>query len=392
MSSEKDAVEQKADKEIKASEPTRKKGLKKAILGLLVITGCAGGGYWWRSAQNYVTTDNAYVNGHIVTITNETAGRMQQILVNDTDSVRAGDLLVKMDAQLAESQYRASLESLAASVRAVKTMEAQRRQAAAKILSTKATLTNAKQTLDRRAALRRSGSVSLELLEKAQTDHRVAVNAHEEALAAWQALNAQLLNTTVENQPSVKRAAEEVRSAWLTLQKTQIRAPVAGRIVRLNSHAGEYLAAGTRLMQLIPLDRVWIDANFKESQLSDIRVGQPVDVIVDMYETRAHYSGVVAGFAAGTGASMAIIPAQNATGNWIKIVQRLPVRIELNPKDVQKHPLMVGLSAAVTVKLKESLEPVTTLHSSLAQTQAADRPLKKVDAVIESVIRENLSR
>lgn len=344
--------------------PGRKKALA-AVTAVVALAGVAYGTYWALVLNHYETTDNAYVQGNVVQVTPQIGGTVLAIQADDTDHVKAGQMLVRLDpadAKVAQEQAEAQL---AQTVREVRTLYANNRVSQAQVALRSADLTRAKaeqtrlqEDVDRRQPLVASGAVGREEFQHFQaqlTAAKSTVAAAESALQAareQQAASQSLTEgTTAEEHPSVQRAAARVRETALAVQRTDLVAPVDGYVARRNVQLGQRVQAGAPLMSVIALDQVWVEANFKESQLARLRLEQPVELTADVYGKKVVYHGVIEGLGAGTGAAFALLPAQNATGNWIKVVQRLPVRIELDPKELAEHPLRVGLSTEVEIDL-----------------------------------------
>ena len=339
-----------------SSETPTPPSLKARRLRWLGIAGGAfavlGGAYaaWWATNMRHVqSTDDAYVSGNVVQITPQVSGTVVAIGADDTQFVKAGQTLVKLDQEDAKVALDQAEAQLARTVREVRNLFATSAQLQAAVEVRQADLTTAEQDLERRERLGASGAVSKEELTHARDNLRAAQAG---LLAAQQQLlanKARVDGTTLADHPEVRNASATVRSAYLAYQRTQLPAPVSGFVARRNVQLGQRVSPGAALMAVVPLDQVWVDANFKESQLQDIRVGQPVVLTADLYGRSVEYHGKVAGFGAGTGAAFALLPAQNATGNWIKVVQRVPVRVALDSGDLARHPLQIGLSMQADV-------------------------------------------
>ncbi|HAV3939596.1 TPA: efflux RND transporter periplasmic adaptor subunit [Acinetobacter baumannii] len=300
---------------------------------------------WALFLNHSVSTDNAYVGAETAQITSMVSGQVAQVLVKDTQTVHRGDVLVRIDdrdAKIALAQAEAELakakrqyKQTAANSSSLNSQVVVRadeiNSAKAQVAQAQADYDKAALELNRRAQLAASGAVSKEELTKAQS-------AVETAKAGLELAKAGL-------------AQAHVEQAQLDLERTVIRAPVDGVITRRNIQVGQRVAPGTSMMMIVPLNDLYVDANFKESQLKKVRPGQPVTLTSDLYGDDVEYHGKVVGFSGGTGSAFALIPAQNATGNWIKVVQRLPVRIALDPKELAEHPLRVGLSMEAKVDL-----------------------------------------
>ena len=319
-----------------------------AVLGLGLVYGL----YWAQVLRYHQSTDDAYVGGNVVQITPQISGTVVAIGADDTQFVKAGQTLVRLDPADAKVALDQAEAQLGRTVRDVRNMYATSSQLAADMQVRQTELTKAQSDLERRQRLGASGAVSGEELQHARDTVKAAQAALVAAEQQLAANRARVDGTTLKDHPQVRDAAAAVRSAYLTLSRTELPAPVSGLIARRNVQLGQRVSPGTPLMAVVPLDQVWVDANFKEPQLARMRVGQPVRLTADLYSTRVVFHGTVAGFGAGTGAAFALLPAQNATGNWIKIVQRVPVRIALDPREVAAHPLQIGLSMKADVEVR----------------------------------------
>ena len=331
----------------------RRRLLMGAIAGVVAAAGAAYGIYWARVARYVEYTDNAYVNGNVVQITPQVAGTVVAIGADDTDFVRAGQVLVRLDKADAEVALQRAESRLAKTVRDVRNLFASTAQQEAMVEVRRSELAKANEDLARRERLAGSGAISKEEVQHA----RDALAAAQAALAASQqqfaATRALIDRTTVDGHPDVQKAAAEVKDAYLAYARTALPAPVSGFVAKRNVQLGQRVSAGTPLMAVVPLEEVWVDANFKEAQLANIRIGQPVKLTADIYGSAIEYQGHVVGLGAGTGSAFSLLPAQNATGNWIKIVQRVPVRVALEAAELAAHPLQVGLSMQVRVDTHE---------------------------------------
>jgi membrane fusion protein, multidrug efflux system len=320
--------------------------------GVVLAAGVAYGAYWAQVLRYHQSTDDAYVGGNVVQITPQISGTVVAIGADDTQFVKAGQTLVRLDQADARVALDQAEAQLARTVRDVRNLFATTSQLGANVEARQTELNAAQSDLARRQRLGVSGAVSAEELQHAAD----AVKAAQAGLLAAQqqlaANRARIDNTTLEDHPQVRDAAAAVRNAYLTLARTELPAPVSGFIARRNVQLGQRVSPGAPLMAVVPLDQVWVDANFKEPQLSRMRIGQPVRLTADLYGNRIVYHGTVAGFGAGTGAAFSLLPAQNATGNWIKIVQRVPVRVALDPRELAAHPLQIGLSMKAEVDVR----------------------------------------
>ncbi len=368
----------------------RRRGLM--ALGLVAVLGAvAYGCYWFSFARHYQSTDDAYVNGDLVQITSEVPGNVMVLSADDTQGVQRGQTLLELDpadAQVAMSNAEARL---ARAVREVRTLFATAEQLRARITDREIELKRAQDDYRRRSNLLQDGAVSSEELSHTQ-DNIAQIRAN--LIEARQQLNAttvQIDGTTVETHPQVLAAESAVRDAALALRRTHIFAPVAGVVARRSVQVGQRVAPGTPLMAVVPLDDVWVDANFKEVQLEDMRVGQRVEVRADVYGRSVKYHGKLVGLAAGSGSAFALLPAQNASGNWIKIVQRVPVRIALVPQELKSHPLRVGLSTTVTVDVGDTSGALVAskVRSTPIPVQSSLGNDSEVDARIARILAAN---
>jgi membrane fusion protein (multidrug efflux system) len=360
-----------------ANPGARRKTLFALLGGVVAVSAVAYGSYWYLVASHHVSTDNAYVAAEMAQLTPEVGGTVRQVNVVDTQAVKRGDVLVELDntdarlaltqaeAELARAErrvqgYLASDEGLSAQVQA---RAAEQVRSQAQLVSAQAELERARLDYNRRQALAKNGSVSGEEVSNARSALNVAEAAHQAAEAAARQSAANLRaaegslkanqtltrNTSVETNPEVALARAKRDQARVDLARTVIRAPVDGVVAKRQVQLGQRVQAGSQLLSVVPLQAVHVDANFKEGQLRTVRIGQPVTLKADLYGSEVTYHGKVAGLAGGSGAAFATIPAQNATGNWIKVVQRVPVRIALDPAELRQHPLQVGLSMTATI-------------------------------------------
>ena len=391
-----------------AGNPNRKKALS-AVAGLVVVAGIAYAAYYALVLNHYESTDNAYVQGNVVQLTPQISGTVLAIKADDTDFVKAGQLLVKLDpadAQVALDQAEAQL---AQTVREVRTLYANNSTLKAQIALREADLARAQSEaaraqddVSRRSPLLASGAVGKEEFNHASSQLSAAKSAVVAAQSAVEAAREQLLsnqtltdNTSVEQHPNVLRAAARVREAALAVKRADLLAPVDGYVAKRSVQLGQRVQAGSPLMSVITLNQVWVDANFKESQLRNLRIGQPVSLTADMYGKKVEYHGKVEGLGAGTGSAFALLPAQNATGNWIKVVQRLAVRVALDPKEVAEHPLRVGLSMDAQVDVSDTSGKALAdapRASSTVVGEVVDPSANAADEQVRKIIAANLGR
>jgi membrane fusion protein (multidrug efflux system) len=329
--------------------PTTRKRWLSIVIGAFAVIGLAYGAYWALALRYFQSTDDAYVSGNVVQITPQISGTVVAIGADDTQFVQAGTPLVQLDQADAKVALDQAEAQLAKTVREVRSLFATSAQLQATVTIRQSDLDRASEDLARRERLATSGAISGEERQHARDAFDSAKAALLAAREQLEANRARVDRTTVENHPDVQNASARVRDAYLTYARTALPAPVSGFVAKRAVQLGQRVSPGTPLMAIVPLDQVWVDANFKEPQLAAMRVGQPVALVADLYGGKVKYHGAVSGFGAGTGSAFALLPAQNATGNWIKIVQRVPVRIALDPSELAEHPLQIGLSMQVEV-------------------------------------------
>lgn len=354
------------------ADAVRKKKRNKALLGVAAAVTLIGGGWYMFHDGGHVSTDNAYVSADSAQVTPLVSAAVAEVPVVNTQVVRKGQILLRLDdsdARLAlakaEAEYlkarrqfsqtAANSGSLAAQINA---RDADIGQAQAQLASARASFDKARIDLNRRSELASSGAVSGEELTNAKNAYSTAqanlalaragiaqaAATKGAARESWAANEALIAGSTVDTSPEVAAAKAKVEQARLDLQRTIIRAPIDGVVTNRQVQVGQRISAGSPVMTIVPVNSVYVDANFKEGQLKRVMPGQEVELVSDLYGDDVVYHGKVAGFSGGTGSAFALIPAQNATGNWIKVVQRLPVRITLDPRELAHHPLRVGLS------------------------------------------------
>ena len=387
-----------------AGNPRRRKALT-ALASVVVVAGLGWAAYEYLVASHYESTDNAYVQGNVIQITPQIGGTVVALMADDTDFVKAGQPLVQLDPADARVALDQAEAALAQAVRQARTQYANNGALGAQIALRNAEVSKANSDiaraaddLARRQSLAGNGAVSREELNHAQTQLANAKSALAAAQAGVIAAREQLTSnqaltdgTAIDQHPGVLVAAAKVREAFLASSRTALKAPVDGYVAKRTVQLGQRVAAGTPLMSVIPLNQVWVDANFKEVQLRNIRIGQPVTLVADLYGKKVDYHGTVAGLGVGTGAAFSLLPAQNATGNWIKVVQRVPVRIALDAKQLGEHPLRVGLSMEAEVDvsnkdgkaLADAPRDAAQAHTQAfaAQDDAANDEIRRVIAV-----------
>jgi len=366
--------------------------LLQGFAGLLVLVALAALLYTVLYGRFRESTDNAYVVGNLVQLTPQVSGTVVAIHADDTDRVQAGQTLIELDRADAEVALAQAEAQLAKTVRDVRGLYAATDALKEQLAVRSSDLSRARDDLKRRESLAESGAVSGEELEHARIALTAASAAEASARQQWESNRAQTEGTELASHPLVQAAAGKVREAYLAYARCVIAAPVGGYVARRTVQVGERVQTGTALLTIVPLEGVWVEANLKENQLGNLRIGQPAKVVADVYGSSVEYKGRVEGLAAGTGTVFSLLPAQNATGNWIKVVQRLPVRIVLDADQVRAHPLRVGLSMRVDIDTSDrsGAQLAAAAPAATRFTSAGDeRAVGEADARIATIIRAN---
>ncbi|MFM0308229.1 HlyD family efflux transporter periplasmic adaptor subunit [Paraburkholderia sp. RL17-383-BIF-A] len=373
-------------------EKPRKRKLMLALLAAAVIVSGAGyGAYYFTVARFYQSTDDAYVSGNLVQLTPQVSGTVVAVNADDTQVVKQGDPVVTLDAADAKIALSNAEATLGQTVRQVSGLYVNNDFYAANIAQREADLVRANDDLKRRQAIAGTGAVSGEDIAHARDAVSSAQAALDAARQQAEANHALTDRTTIEQHPNVQAAASKVRDAYLNYARNTLPAPVTGYVARRSVQVGQRVAPGTPLMAIVPLNGVWVDANFKEGQLTHMRIGQPVTLTADVYGSSVEYHGRIEGFSAGTGAAFAVLPAQNATGNWIKVVQRLPVRVLLDQRELDAHPLRIGLSMQVDVDTHdESGTQLAAATNTTYRTDVFAQYGAAADAEIAQIIAQNM--
>ncbi|MDY0106139.1 MAG: HlyD family secretion protein [Giesbergeria sp.] len=377
----------------------KRRNARLAMLGGVVVLAAVGStAYWKLHASHFVSTDNAYAAAEVAQITPAVGGTVLEVKVSDTDAVKRGDVLLVIDptdARLAVTQATAELDRATRRVKSlmandanlsaqISAREADAQRASAQLAAAQADFERAQVDLQRRQALVASGSVSGDELTRAKNGFDAAtaqlaaakaaaaqVTANQRSAVAAKEANAALIShSTVDTHPEVAAARARLDQAQVDLERTVLRAPLDGVVAKRMVQLGQRVQPGMPLMAVVPVHEIYIDANFKEVQLEKVRVGQSVTLHADIYGKGVTYQGVVEGFSGGSGAAFAAIPAQNATGNWIKVVQRLPVRVKLDPAQLQAHPLKVGLSMHAEIDTRTGGQPAAAAAAEVQRTAA----------------------
>lgn len=369
----------------------RKKGLSIFILLLLLIA-IGSAAYWFFFIKGFEETEDAYVSGNQVMVSAQVAGNISKINVDNMDPVQAGDVLLELDDTNAKLSFEQAKSNLANAVRQVSQLNYTVKQLKSAVRANEITLAQAQGNLNRRVQLVKDGAIDKESFQHAKEAVELAkanLTTSQNQLGANQAL---LLDGPLSEQPQIQSAVSNLKQAWLNLERTKIRSPIKGYVARRNAQVGQAVSVGGALMAVVTTDQMWLDANFKETQLTHMRIGQPAEIHFDLYGKDKTFNGKVVGIEMGTGSAFSLLPTQNATGNWIKVVQRVPVRIQLDPQQLAENPLRIGLSATVKVNVSDSQgetlrnqAPSTTLYS----TNVLQYDESAVNNLIESIIRDN---
>ena len=383
------------DSGMAAKDPAKRRRALLIVAAAFTLAGLAWFALWFFVFSTRVKTDNAYVGGNQVAISAQVPGTVVAILADDTQRVEAGQVLVRLDPTDAKVRLEQARSALAQAVRGVRQQTSSASSADAQVDAARLALQKADADLKRHLPLLAAHAESPEIVQHLRDGVAQARAALAGAQAQAAAAHAAIEGTDVARNPGVMQARANFSAAWIAAQRNAIYAPVSGYVAQRSVQLGNSVQPGQQLMTVVPLHDLWVEANFKESQLRHIRIGQPATVVSDLYGDDAVFHGKVIGLGAGTGSVFSLLPAQNATGNWIKVVQRVPVRISLDNAELDKHPLRVGLSSEVTIDItddKGSVLAATPAQQPVAQTDVYTQMAAKADAEAEQVIRANLPR
>lgn len=363
------------------------------VLGVFALLGLLAFFYWFFLARFTLSTNDAYVEGNRIEIFPQIAGTVTAIHVQETDYVQAGDVLIELDPTDATLAFESSLSKLGNAVRQVVQKFDQVYQYRALVEVRQSEVIKAKNHYENRAPLVSIGAVTKEDFQNAVSDLTSAKASLGQALEDLKGAEAQIYNTSVKTHPIVLEAIDQVRSCWVNLKRTVIRAPQEGYVALKNAQVGESALISRPLLSLVPLNEIWVNANFREVKLSKVELGQKVELKSDVYKNKVKFSGLVVGISPSTGSFLSVLPPQNAAGNWIKIVQRVPVRIQLDPQQLKEHPLRVGLSMNAKMDLRDEVHPLPQVTASvrpLYQTSVYQDQIQGVEPIIDQVIMENI--
>lgn len=375
-----------------AKNPARRRRTLLIALAIFIVAGVIWMLLWLFVFSTREKTDDAYVGGNQVAISAQVPGTVIAIMADDTEPVKAGQVLVRLDPTDAQVRLKQASTALAQAVRQVRQQTDTARGSAAQVRVAELKLGKARADLQRRLPLLAAQAESPEVIEHLRDDVAQDKASLSAARAQASAARSAVQGTKIADNPAVGQARAHFRAVWVAAQRNAIYAPVDGYIAQRSVQLGNSVQPGQQLMTVVPLHHLWVDANFKESQLQHIRIGQPATIESDVYGGDADFHGKVIGLGAGTGSAFSLLPAQNATGNWIKVVQRVPVRISLDDNELDTHPLRVGLSATVTVNITDDSGAVLAAKGTqpVAQTRVYDQMAAKADAAAAKIIEANL--
>jgi membrane fusion protein (multidrug efflux system) len=385
-----------ANPAVQPPQNNKRRGFLLRALGAVVVLAAIAWALWYfLDGRWYEGTDDAYVGGNVVQLTPQIPGTVVSIGADDGDLVKQGDVLVKLDKSNADVALAEARANLAATVRKVRGLYSSVSGQQAIVAARQTAVAKAKADYDRRVGLAKSGAISAEELSHARDELTAAQSALVTAEQQYQTSKVLVDDTVVASHPDVQAAAAKFRAAYLDDERTTLVAPVTGYVAMRSVQLGQRVAPGAPLMAVVPLHQVWIDANFKETQLTHMRIGQPVTIESDVYGSAVKYQGKVQSLGIGTGSAFSLLPAQNATGNWIKIVQRIPVRVVFtDPAQLDRHPLRIGMSLAVEVNLHDQSGPMLAQQPPTQpafSTDVYERQSAKADALIAQIIHANMA-
>ncbi|TEW54700.1 HlyD family efflux transporter periplasmic adaptor subunit [Psychromonas sp. RZ22] len=377
--------------------PVATKSKRKVSFFILFVVLIAIVGAWVTYYELYAKysqeTGDAYVNGNLVVISPQIPGTVSKVVPDEGDYVKKGQVLVSLDSNDTKIALQGAEAKLANSVREVRSLYATADNAKARVKTNKVEYTQAVNDYKRRENLVKSGAISKEDLNHYRD---MVEKTRSEYLAAQQSLKMTIAlvdNTVIETHPAVKTAVSNLRQSYLNNIRTQIVAPVSGYVAKRAVQLGSQVQPGTQLMVIVPLHQVWVDANFKESQMKDMRIGQSVVLTSDLYGDDVEYKGKIESLGIGTGSAFSLLPAQNASGNWIKIVQRLPVKIRLDDENQEQYPLRIGLSMLAKVDIEDTSGTVlatTPQEEARFDTDVYQNTLEEADKLVTKILHENV--
>lgn len=364
------------------------------VTGALILISALIFFYWWKWSRFDEYTNDAYVSGNLLYVTPQVSAAITKVYVNDTQLVESGHLLLELDPTDFELDLEENKQNLAQVIRDVSELFIQTKQAEAQTLAVKAEFIKKAEDFERRYALVSSGGVSQEDFSHAEREMQNAYFTLAAAEQQYFSLFAQVKNTTVSKHPRVLYAAEKLKKSFVNLSRCKIYAPNGGLIAQRSAQVGQRTQLASPLMAIVPLDQMWVDANYREDQIGSMQIGQNASLTTDIYGSKCLFHGKIIGIGGGTGSVFSLLPPQNATGNWIKIVQRVPVRIQINQEECKERPLRLGLSVEVHTDIhpiNSSAIPVLAGSTALYETDVFNSEESGADSLIKQIILENLS-
>ncbi|EAR20286.1 HlyD family secretion protein [Nitrococcus mobilis] len=361
---------------------------------ILLIATLAYAGYWWYYARFWVWTDNAYITGNLIRVEAQATGIITQVLVEETQRVKKGDLLIRLDEHQARARLGRTRGGLGAEVRRIAALFVKQRQIRQKLTAKRARLDLVRHDVVRFRQALPSGAVSEQVLENALDQVRALHAEVREAREELQSITARVGGVSIRHHPAVEAAKHRFIEAYLEYIRQRIWAPASGYVAKRKAQVGDHVHPGVPLMTIVPLDHLWVEVNLRETDLRQVRPGQPALVNVDVYGKRHTYHGTVEGLVPGTGSVFALLPPENATGNFIHIVERVPIRVALSKKEILEHPVRPGLSTKTYIHVSEPGRPVgDSLAATSTQEYETDiyaNELTNAETLAQKIILENL--
>lgn len=364
------------------------------VAAAMAIGGLTYGGYWWTTARHWVETDNAYVTGNLVPVDAQASGIITKVLAEETQFVNKGDLLIRLDEHEAAAALGRARGRLGETVRRINALFVAKRQIGEKLAARKARLDVIRHDLERYRKASPSGAVSKQIVQNAEDQLRALEADVRETQAEYDALEVQIGGTTVMEHPAVELAKHEFVQAYLEYTRQHIHAPVSGYVAKRKAQVGDRVSPGIHLMTIVPLDHLWVEANLRETEMRDVRPGQEALVRIDLYGRQHIYHGIVEGLVPGTGSVFALLPPDNATGNFIHITERVPVRIALAADEIREHPIRPGLSTVTRIHVNQ---PGNSVWTSLAkpdtpeyQTDVYEKELADAEMLAQTIMQSNV--
>ncbi|MGR8929917.1 MAG: efflux RND transporter periplasmic adaptor subunit [Gammaproteobacteria bacterium] len=379
---------------IRPREIIRQRNRRLKLMALAILLASLGGLlHWWLNHRGWVSTDDAFVAGHLITLKAQTDGAVIEVLTENTRHVQKGDVLIKLDGSHALIALQQAKAELAEAVRDVVTLQARVEALKQRVNAKQAALSQVRHDLSRFKIAAKDGAASAQQMQNTQDKITEIEASIRETRAERLGVIAQLRNSKISDHPSVESAKSRVRRAFLDYERRKIVAPVSGYVAKRSVQVGDSLKAGSPLLVIVPLDQVWVEANFLETQAADIQTGQLAEIRVDAYGNDKLYHGRVLGINPATGSQFALLPTDNSTGNFIHIAERLQVRIALDAAELRAHPLQPGLSTLTRVNISEGGPIASTANDDLDhdayRTDIYDHEMDGATKLIENIISKN---